>query len=111
MLVGAPLRELRQVLEDVGRIGVKDVRPVGMNQYAHVVVAVVGIAADVRTLVDDEHALAEHVGEPLGEDTSREAGTDHQGIEAGLAGNGAPKGGIDRSAVLFQEGSGSVVLC
>jgi hypothetical protein len=29
-----------------------------------------------RGLVDDKHALAEDVGEPLGEDTSSEAGSD-----------------------------------
>jgi hypothetical protein len=60
---------------------------------------------------DNKHALAEHVGQPLGEDTSREAGTDHQGVEAGVAGNGTTKRGIDRSAVLLQEVCGSVVLC
>ena len=58
VLVGPPLGELRQVLEDVGRVGVEDVRPVGVDQDAGVVVAVVGVAADVRALVDDEHALA-----------------------------------------------------
>ena len=48
-----------------------------------VVVVVVGVAADVRALVDDEHALAELGGQPLGEDDAGEAGADDEGVEHG----------------------------
>ena len=89
VLVRPPLGELRQVLEDVGRVGVEDVRPVGMDEDAGVVVAVVRVAADVRALVDDEHALAEDVGEPFGEHAAGEAGADDEGVEAGATGDGA----------------------
>jgi hypothetical protein len=60
-----------------------------MDQDAGVVVPVVRVAADVRPLVDDQDALVELAREPLGENAAGEAGTDDQGVEAGLAGNGA----------------------
>ena len=52
VLVRPPLGELREVVEDVARVGVEDVRPVLVDQDARFVVVVVGVAADVRPLVD-----------------------------------------------------------
>ena len=48
MLVGTPIRELREMVEDLLRIGMEDVRPVLVDQQAGIVVAVIGVAADVR---------------------------------------------------------------
>jgi hypothetical protein len=83
MLILAPLGESRQVLEDVARVGVKDMRPIFVDQDAVVVVLVVGVAADMRTLVDDQHLNTRPGGEPLGQDTTGEAGTNDQVIEHG----------------------------
>jgi hypothetical protein len=77
--------------------------PYGMDEDAGVVVAVVGVAADVRPLVADEDALAADVGEPLGQDAAGEAGADDEGVEAGPAGDGVAKCVVDRRAVLFQK--------
>jgi hypothetical protein len=46
-----------QVLEDLGTVGVEDVRPVLVHQDAVVVVVVVGVAADVIATIDEEDAL------------------------------------------------------
>ena len=85
MLVRPPLGEPRQVLEDVARVGVEDVRPVLVDEDAGVVVVVVGVAADVRALVADQHLLAGVGGEPLGEVAAGEAGADDQIIEHGAS--------------------------
>jgi hypothetical protein len=42
---------------------------------------IVGVAADVGALVDDQHALAGLAGQPLGQDAAREAGPDDEIIE------------------------------
>ena len=81
VLVGPPLRELRQVLEDLLRVGVEDVRAVLVHQDAGFVVAVVGVAADVGAPVDDQHALVPHVGETLGQDAAGEARADDQPVK------------------------------
>jgi hypothetical protein len=95
VLIRAPLGELRQVLEDVGRVRVEDVRAVRVDQDPRVVVAVVGVATDVRALVDDENALVALAGQPLGEHAAGETRTHHQGVEAGAAGNGVAQGAVD----------------
>jgi hypothetical protein len=58
MLIGPPLGESRQIGEDLARIRVKDVRIVLVDEDALVVVMIVGVAADVRALVNEEHAFA-----------------------------------------------------
>jgi hypothetical protein len=87
LLVRAPLGELRQVVEDVGRVGVEDVRAVRMNQHARVVVPVVGVAADVRPLVHQQHALAQDGSQPLGQHAAGEPGADDEVVESPLARN------------------------
>ena len=50
----------------------EDVRAVGMNQNTRIVIAVIGITADVRPPVHDQDALP-IVCEPLGQHATREA--------------------------------------
>ena len=76
MLVWSPLREATQVVEDFTSVGVEDMWSVLVDQDAVVIVVVVGVAADVRALVYDEHLLVGVRGQPLGEHTSCEPGTD-----------------------------------
>ena len=59
----------------------EDVRAVGVDEDAGVVVAVVGVAADVRALVDDQHAQAQLAGEPLRQHAAGEAGADDEVVE------------------------------
>ena len=81
MLIRPPLGEPRQVVEDVARVGVKDVRPVLVDQDAGLVVVVVGVAADVRALVADQDVLAGMRGQPLGDRRAGKAGADDQVVE------------------------------
>ena len=81
VLVGAPLGEPRQVLEDLARVGVEDVRPVLVDEDAVLVVVVVGVAADVRPLVDDQDLLAGACRQPLREHAAGEAGADDEIVE------------------------------
>ena len=57
MLIRPPLGEPRQVIEDLARVGVKDVRAVLVDEDAVLVVVVVGVAAD-WALVANQHLLA-----------------------------------------------------
>ena len=61
----------------------KDVRAVLVDQHAVLVVAVVGVAADVRPLVDEQDTLAEAGREPLRQHAAGEAGADDQIIKHG----------------------------
>ncbi len=81
VLVGAPLGELGQVVEDALRVGVEDVRAVRVDQDAVVVVVVVGIAADVGAPVDEQDLLAGLRGQALGQHAAGEAGPDDQIVE------------------------------
>ena len=83
MLVGTPIRELREMVEDLLRIGMEDVRPVLVNQQAGIVVAVVGVAADVRPAVDDEDALVALARETFRKHAAGKAGADDQPIVHG----------------------------
>ena len=81
MLVVAPRGELRQVLHDLVRVGVEDVRTVFVHQDAGLVVVVEGVAGDVVALVDDEHALAHAVGETLCEHGPGQPGAHNKIVE------------------------------
>ena len=52
MLVRTPVGEATKVVEDIARVGVKDVRPVGMDQDPGTVVGVMRVASDMKALVD-----------------------------------------------------------
>ena len=83
MLIRTPGGELRQVVVDVARIRVEDVRPVLVYEQARFVVVIVGVAADVRPAIADEHLLARVGGEPLGNRCAGEPCADNQVIEHG----------------------------
>ena len=82
VFVGAPLGELREVVDDALGVGVEDVRAVAVNQHAGFVVVIVGVAGDMRAPVDHQHALVQAPGQPLGEHAAGETGADDQVIEA-----------------------------
>ena len=81
VLVGPPRGELREVVQTRSAVGVEDVRPVAVDQEAVVVVLVVGVAADVRPVVDEENALAELGSQALGKNGPGETGPDDEVIE------------------------------
>ncbi len=83
MLVGPPCGELRQIVDDLVRIGVEDVRPILVDQDARLVEMVVGVAADMRPPVDDQHVRVVLAGQPLGDHRAGEAGADDE-IVVGL---------------------------
>ena len=58
VLVGTPEGEGRKVFEDFARVGVEDVRAVAVDEDAGIVVAVVGVSADVRAAVERLGACA-----------------------------------------------------
>ena len=62
----------------------EDVRAVGVHEDTGIVVSVIGVAANVGTLVDDENALAGGVGKSFGKDAPREARADDQIVEHGV---------------------------
>lgn len=75
MLVGQPVGEAGQVVDDALGVGVEDVRAVGVDENAVGVGFVEGVAADVGALVDDQHLLA-GAGEAFGDRAAGEAGAD-----------------------------------
>ena len=66
MLVGLPIGEAGEVVHHALCVGVEDVRAVAVDENAVGVGFVVGVAANVGTLVDDQDLLT-GVGEALGE--------------------------------------------
>ncbi len=81
VLVGPPFREPGQVVRDVFRIGVKDVRSILVDQDTGRVVHVVGIAPDVRPTVDQKHPPVGAGGKAFGDHRTGEAAAYHQIIE------------------------------
>jgi len=58
MLIGAPLSEAREVVEDALAVRVEDVGAVVVDQYACRICCIVGVAGDVGAAVDYEYLLA-----------------------------------------------------
>jgi hypothetical protein len=58
VFIGTPFRETGKPLEDTLRIGMEDMRAVGMDEYSVGIIGVVGIPANVRTLVKDNSAMS-----------------------------------------------------
>ena len=67
MLIRAPLGELGEIVDDLVRIGVEDVRPILVDQHPRLVEMVIGVAGDMGALVDDEHVRAMLARQPLSE--------------------------------------------
>ena len=91
VLVRAPRREPAQIVHDRPGVGVEDVRPVAVDHDAGGVVAVVGVAADVRPAVDEEDALVGLGGQTLGQHAAGEASADDKVVKAALAAARAPR--------------------
>lgn len=75
MLEGHPFGEAGKILDDTLGVGVEDVRAVAVDEDAVGVGFVVGVAADVGALVDDQDLLAS-AGQALGDRAAGEAGAD-----------------------------------
>ena len=78
MLIRPPLREPRQVLVDLARIGMEDVRPVLVHEHARLIGMIVGIARDMRPAIADQHLLARIAREAFSEHTSGVARANNQ---------------------------------
>jgi len=68
-----------------------------MDQQSLVVMPIVGVPANVGSLVDDQHALSQLAGEPFRDDAAGEAGAHHEGVEAVAGGR---RGGAMKVPVL-----------
>jgi hypothetical protein len=84
---------------------VEDVRPVRVDEDALVVVAVVGVAADVRPFLDHQHALPEPARQPLGQHAAGEAGADDQVIEPAPAGDRCRHRALETLTAFVHEDS------
>ena len=82
MLVAAPLRELREVIKNLARVRVENVRAVFVDQDARLVVMVVGVARDVVAAVHDEDLLVANARQPFGQDAAGETRPDDQIIKS-----------------------------
>ena len=82
MLVRPPLGELRQIVHDLLAVGVEDVRAVFVVEDAGLVGLVIGVAADVRAPVDQQHARAVLARQALGKNGAGKPGSDDQIIVA-----------------------------
>ena len=89
-----PVGELRQVVADARGIGAEIMRPVGVDQHAVVVVAVIGVAADVRAFLDDKAALAMLGAEAFRGGETGKTGSDDQVVE--VPGHGGEQGDASR---------------
>src|SRR5687768_18455709 len=78
VLIRAPFGETRKIFKHVARIRVKDMWTVFMNKHTMLVVMIVGVAANVRTLVAQQHLLVRTAGEALREHTARESRSNNQ---------------------------------
>ena len=83
MLVRPPFGELRQIIDHLVAVGVKDVRAVFMIQDARIIQLVIGVTADVRTAIDQQDARLVLAGKPLGQDRPGKTGADDQIIVMG----------------------------
>ena len=81
MLIGTPLGELGEILEDLGRIGMEDVRSIAMDEDPRVIKRVKGIAGDMRPPVDEQDARTVFAGEALGQDAAGESRANDQEVE------------------------------
>ena len=78
VLVGSPVGEAGQVIHHALGVGVEDVRAVAMDKRAIGVRFVVGVAADMRALVDEQNVLT-GAGEAFGNHAAGEARANDSG--------------------------------
>ena len=80
VLVEAPFGEAREMVEDLLRVGVEDMRTVLVDQQPVVVITVIGVAADMVAAVDEKNALVALARKTLRQNAARKAGADNQPI-------------------------------
>src|SRR3546814_231606 len=68
MLIRPPLRKAREIIENLCRIGMENMRAILMNEDARGVQAIMRIASDVGAAIDQQHLLARADGEALSHD-------------------------------------------
>src|SRR3546814_14503122 len=73
MLIRPPLRKAREIIENLCRIGMENMRAILMNEDARGVQAIMRIASDVGAAIDQQHLLARADGEALSHDRSGNA--------------------------------------
>ena len=83
MLVVGEVGETRQVLVDALVIGVVDVRAVQVDEHPGLVEAIVGVARDVRTALEDADLLACTLRQLARNDRAGITGTDDEGVVIG----------------------------
>jgi hypothetical protein len=81
MLIGTPLGELGEVLDDLGRIGMEDVWTIPMDENPRVIKRIKRIAGDMRPPVDEQDASTIFAGEALGQHAAGESRANDQEVE------------------------------
>jgi len=81
MLIGSPLGELREILEDLGRIGMEDVRAILMDENSGVIKPIKGITGNMRPPVDQQDARTVFAGQALGQHAAGESRANDQEVE------------------------------
>ncbi len=84
MFVGTPFRELREVIEDLLRVRVEDMRAVFVHQHAERIEVVVSVAGDVRTDIAKKHFFACTAREAFRHYTACVASADDQKVIHGV---------------------------
>ena len=92
VLVGTPRREAGQVRHHVRTVGMIDVRAVFVLQEAGGIDVIVGIAAEMRAAIHEQHTLSRSGSQPLGQHRPSEAGTNDEDVVRSAARRG-PDGG------------------
>src|SRR3546814_6924542 len=68
MLIRPPLRKAREIIENLCRIGMENMRAILMNEDARSAQAIMRIAPDVGAAIDQQNLLARADGEALSHD-------------------------------------------
>src|SRR4051812_47510430 len=82
MLIRAPGGEAREVIENLFRVRVKDMRPVFVDEDPGRVVFIVSVSADVIAAVTKQNGFSQATAEPFREHASGETSADDEVIES-----------------------------
>src|SRR4051794_27632233 len=103
MLIRPPLGELRQIVDDLVAVGVENMRSVFMVEDSRLVGLVIGIAADMRAPVHQQHARAVLARETLCENGAGKAGANDQIVKAAAGRRPRAKGRVHSAATSNAE--------